>query len=109
MISSARRYEPSHTLALARETWFRPSASIHLDNSQAISFLAGESLRGLEAISTPRMDPRDVEWTANRLGKILPRAAQESLASLGSNHWFEIPLALSPRNILVMARETDRA
>ena len=56
MISSARRYEPSHTLALARETWFRPSASIHLDNSQAISFLAGESLRGLEQ-SAPH------EWT----------------------------------------------
>jgi 16S rRNA C967 or C1407 C5-methylase (RsmB/RsmF family) len=56
MVSSARRYEPSHTLALAREIWFRPFASIQLNNAQAISFLAGESLRGLEASET-------AEWT----------------------------------------------
>jgi len=56
MISSVRRYEPSHTLALARDTWFQPFASISLDNAQAISFLAGESLRGLEQSASQ-------EWT----------------------------------------------
>jgi 16S rRNA C967 or C1407 C5-methylase (RsmB/RsmF family) len=56
MVQAARRREPSHTLALARETWFRSHAAITLDHSQAISFLAGESLRGLEPTATS-------EWT----------------------------------------------
>ena len=56
MVQAARRLEPSHTLALARESWYRPSSSISLDNAQAMSFLTGESLRGLEESAA-------TEWT----------------------------------------------
>lgn len=56
MVQAARRLEPSHTLALSRDSWFRSAASISLDSAQAISFLTGESLRGLEQSAT-------TEWT----------------------------------------------
>jgi hypothetical protein len=56
LVQAARRLEPSHTLALSRDSWFRSAASISLDSAQAISFLTGESLRGLEQSAT-------TEWT----------------------------------------------
>jgi NOL1/NOP2/fmu family ribosome biogenesis protein len=66
MVQAARRHEPSHTLALARDSWFRSSASISLDNAQATSFLTGESLRGLEQSATTEWTR--VMWNGNPIG-----------------------------------------
>lgn len=66
MVQGTRRREPSHTLALARETWFHAHADITLDPIQAISFLAGESLRGLE--QTVPSEWTRVMWNNNPIG-----------------------------------------
>ena len=66
MLDAKRRYEPSHTLSLARDSWFRSMGSVSLDDRQAVSFLAGESLRGLEPIG--HVEWVRVLWNAKCLG-----------------------------------------